>query len=131
MSTSSILTNKLSPTLQGDLTFNLFLDNMNVGQAYLTGFTLSPGRNSYTMTAELDVGSIVYHITQPGGPYPDGIVPITAKGYKCENNGREIPYLSKAISSLSLTYKLDLPDIVSSNAGIVTPLLGPLTQFVY
>ena len=82
------------------------------------------------MNSNVDVGAIVSYLSGPSSPYPNGILPVKAKGIKSEHNGQEIPYLTRCISNLTLTYQLNLPDIVSSNAGTVAPLLGPLMQFV-
>ena len=118
-------------TTQGDLTFNLTLDGIDIGQAYLTDFTLRPGNNNYNMNSNMKLSVITTYITQPGTPYSNGILPIKATGVQCSHNGVVIPYLTKAISSLTLTYKLSLPDTLSTSTGTIAPLLGTLQQFVF
>ena len=83
------------------------------------------------MESSIKLSTIITYLTQPGTPYPNGILPIKAKGVQCEHNGQVIPYLTKAISALTLTYHLSLPDTVSKSAGTIAPLLGPMQQFVF
>ncbi|KAF2155421.1 hypothetical protein K461DRAFT_292281 [Myriangium duriaei CBS 260.36] len=105
----------------GDVSLNMFVDDIAIGNATLPGLTMTPGNNSYPLYATANQTSIVKVLAQP--KYRCGVFPVTMKGNASIFGGEVLPYFTTAFQASNTIVQLNLTDTLKE-AGLSQLITG-------
>ncbi|KAK2733936.1 hypothetical protein FQN57_001919 [Myotisia sp. PD_48] len=92
----------------GNITLDLSIDDVPVGQSFLNNVVLKPGNNTMAMQSRVNQTYVLGLIMGENAKYPDGTVPVTIVGNSSVYNGQELKYYSDALASNKLLVQLNL-----------------------
>lgn len=105
----------------GNVTLDLSVDGLAIGNALIPNLTLKPGNNVVPLQSKVNQLSILSFVTGPTAKYTNGVLPLSVVGNSSIRNGEHLTYYEDALKSN--TIKLDL-NVVDALAAIGVKLNG-------
>ena len=91
-------------TIQGNVTFQNFVDTTLLGVSHMKDLTLRPGNNTYPMRSVINQTLVATKLLN----YTDGILPVTVIGNGSVYHGQRLSYFEDALASQPLTLHLNV-----------------------
>ncbi|CAI7596966.1 unnamed protein product [Penicillium glandicola] len=90
-----------------------------IGNATVTGVTLRPGNNTFSLRGVLDIGTMVGNLTEvlgsQGSALNTGALSLTAVIKSIVSNGILIPYYTEVLGSLPLVANVSIGDVLQNS----------------
>lgn len=102
----------------GNMTMDLYVGNVSIGNSTLENVVLRPGNNSLpllALTNQTAVGLLLFT------EYKSGIFPIDIVTRTVVNNGQRLPYYEHPLQAKNLTVKLNVIEVLEK-AGLAQAL---------
>jgi hypothetical protein len=95
----------------GDVSFNMSVNGLFIGNATMPDLTLRPGNNSYPIHVTSNQTRVVGIIQEPR--YHCGVFPVDIAGDKSVYDGQVLPYYTEALKHNQLTTVLNITDALN------------------
>ena len=106
---------------QGNVTFDSFLFDENIGTIFIDNLALEPGMNEYVMRATVENGPVLKGLAKKPYCEQGGILPIAISGKTVVNKGQDLPYFRDALAASRLTIDIPIGKAVKDNLGLDVP----------
>ncbi|KAF2499481.1 hypothetical protein BU16DRAFT_579038 [Lophium mytilinum] len=119
----------------GDVTLNLKVGDLILGNATIANFTIKPGNNNVYARGIVDIKSILQNI----GPIADaetqalksGNITVSASGNSAIYDGKHIDYIEKVLNNLTITAEMPMAEIlIDSSESLLGDFSGGLTSLL-
>jgi len=90
----------------GNVTLDMSVAGIGVGNLTLPNFTLRPGNETYPLYSTSNQTAVLDLLQESA--YCSGVLPLELKGKQSIYNGQELPYFSAALQAGVLPVSLDL-----------------------
>jgi hypothetical protein len=91
--------------LQGNVTFNTYVQGDYIGNTTVSDLVLVPGNNTVPMRAIINQIAVIRKVASA---FPDGMLPIDIVGNSSVYNGRHLPYFEKALAANTKSITLNV-----------------------
>lgn len=105
----------------GNVTFDSFLFDKDIGTIFIDNLALEPGMNEYEMRATVDNGPVLGGLAKKPYCEQGGILPIAISGETVVNKGQSLPYFRDALAASRLTVEIPIGQAVKDNIGLTVP----------
>ena len=95
----------------GNVTFDMSVDGLFIGNATMPDLTLRPGNHSYPIHVTSNQTRVAGIIQKP--EYHCGVFPVDIAGNQSVYNGEVLPYYSEALKHNDLTTVLNVTDALN------------------
>jgi len=96
----------------GNVTLDLFVAGIAIGNTTLPNFVLTPGLQNYTMYTTSDTTVVAGLLAKK--EYRCGVIPVDVKGNSSTFDGVEIPYFTKSLQDTTQHTVLNLTDALNA-----------------
>jgi len=122
----------------GNVTINMFVGDVVVGQALIENANLAPGNNTVALRGTIDINTAIsqleYILNQEAVPLEDGMIQVTATGNSTIFNGVHIDYYEDVLNNLTLSASMSIVDVlvdtiggaIGSSSSEISSILGSL-----